>query len=288
MLLSKNKKVLVQGITGKEAQYWVEKMNDYGTDIQAGVAPGKGGQSILGIPVYDSVKEAVEQHDIDTTLMFVAPSLVETATMEAIDGGIKEIVILADGVPVHDIMRMLSYGAKNGVRIIGPNTPGLVYPGFSSIGIMPSWLPHVFQPGEIGVVSRSGSLGNEASYQVVQAGFGISHFIGIGGDLLVGTTTVEVLEEFERNDDIKGVVLIGELGGNMEEQAARFVKTMSKPVVALIAGKSSPIGVSMGHAGAIVEGTEGSVESKQKILADNGAHIANTPMEIGKLLKILV
>lgn len=288
MLLTKNKRVLIQGITGKEAGYWVEKMNDYGTDIQAGVAPGKGGQSILGIPVYDSVKEAIHEHDIDTSLMFVAPSLVETATMEAIDSGIKEIVILADGVPVHATMRILSYGAKNGVRIIGPNTPGLVYPGFSSIGIMPSWLQHVFQPGEIGVVSRSGSLGNEASYQVVQAGFGISHFIGIGGDLLVGTTTVEVLEEFEKNDDIKGVVLIGELGGNMEEQAARFIKTMSKPVVALIAGKSSPIGVSMGHAGAIVEGTEGSVESKQRILAENGAYIAHTPMEIGKLLKNLV
>ncbi|MDW7661881.1 MAG: hypothetical protein SCL54_10730 [Bacillota bacterium] len=285
MLLSKNKKVLIQGITGKESRYWVEKMSDYGTDIQAGVAPGKGGQSVVGIPVYDSVKEAVKQHALNTSLLFVAPSLVETAAMEAIDGGIKEIIILADGVPVHNTMRLLSYGSKNGVRIIGPNTPGLVYPGFSSIGIMPAWLSHVFKPGEIGIVSRSGSLGNEASYQVVQAGFGISHFIGIGGDLLVGTTTVEVLEEFEKNDDIKGVVLVGELGGNMEEQAAGFIRTMHKPVVALIAGKASPIGVSMGHAGAIVEGTEGSVESKQKILAENGAYIANTPFEIGALLK---
>lgn len=285
MLISNNKNVIVQGITGKESRYWVKKMMNYGTNIVAGIAPGKGGQSVEGIPVYDSVKDAAEKHDIDTSLIFVSPSHVETATMEAIDGGVKEIVILADGVPVHHTMRLISYGKKNGVRILGPNTPGLVYPGNSFIGIMPAWLPHVFKQGEIGVVSRSGSLGNEVSYQVVQAGFGISHFIGIGGDLLVGTTIVEVLEEFEEINYIKAIVLVGELGGNMEEQASTFIQTMSKPVFALIAGKSSPIGVSMGHAGAIVEGTEGSAENKQKILKDRGAYIANTPFEIGELLK---
>ncbi|MTI95961.1 MAG: succinate--CoA ligase subunit alpha [Firmicutes bacterium] len=287
-MLSKGMNVLVQGITGKEAGFWVERMVEYGTKVPAGVAPGRGGTEVQGIPVYDSVQEAVSAHKIDASIMFIAPRLVESAVFEAVEAGIKLIVVLADGVPVHDTMKIMAYAEQNGARIIGPNTPGLVFPGDSLIGIMPSWLPHVFKPGSIGVVTRSGSLGNEVCFQIVQAGFGISNFVGIGGDLLIGTTTVEVLKEFESCPETKGIVVVGELGGNMEEQAAQFIPEMTKPVVALIGGKTAPQGVSMGHAGAIVEGTAGSVESKQKILAENGAHIADTPFDIGRLLKELL
>jgi succinyl-CoA synthetase alpha subunit len=288
MLLSRNKKVLVQGITGVQARFWVEKMLYYGTRIKAGVAPGRGGKVICGVPVYDCVTEVLDFCDIDTSILFIAPTLVEKAAIEAIEAGIKELVILADGVPVHSTMRILAFAEREGVRVIGPNSPGLVYPGDSFIGIMPAWLPHVFQPGEIGVVSRSGSLGNEVCYQIVKSGFGISSFVGIGGDLLIGTTTIEILSEFNRCDRTKGVVLVGELGGNLEEQAASFISNMDKPVVALIGGKSAPKGTSMGHAGAIVEGVEGTAESKERILAESGAYIADTPFHIGTLLRELI
>lgn len=285
LLLDENKRVLVQGITGRESRFWVEQMKKYGTDIKAGVSPGRGGEKVSDIPVYDSVKEALKYHIIDTSIIFVAPKLAKYAAFEVIEEGIKEIIILADGVPLHDTINILALAEKEKVRIIGPNTPGCVYPDNSSIGIMPAWLDHVFKAGKIGVVSRSGSLGNEASYQISKSGLGISHFIGIGGDMLIGTTTLEVLKEFEKCDKVEGVLLVGELGGNMEEEAAKYIKKMTKPVVALIAGKVSPKGVSMGHAGAIVEGNSGTVESKQKILVENGAFIADTPNDIGKLFK---
>jgi succinyl-CoA synthetase alpha subunit len=288
MNLDSNQKVIVQGITGSESSFWVNKMVEYGTNIVAGTSPGKGGQEVEGIPVYDTVSEAVNNHQIDTSILFVPPRFARAAASEAIEAGIKQLIILADGVPVHDTMYLINLANLYGATIFGPNTPGMVFPGRSSLGIMPCWLEHVFKPGRVAVLSRSGSLGNEISYQVTRSGLGIACFIGIGGDALIGTTFIELLEELDGDEDVEGIVIVGELGGNMEETAAEYVSRMNTPVFAFIAGKTAPVGVPMGHAGALIEGASGTSTNKIKVLKENGVLVADTPDGLPDLLKLVL
>ncbi|MBI2955225.1 MAG: succinate--CoA ligase subunit alpha [Chloroflexi bacterium] len=285
MFARKNDRVLVQGVTGKEGMYWLERMLQYGTNVVAGVTPGKGGDTALGVPVYDTVQAAVERGGVDVSVQFVPPLLAKEATFEAIEAGIKRIIVLADGVPVHDSMLMLAKARHQGAHILGPNCPGVVVPGETMVGILPCWLPHVFKPGTVGVVSRSGSLGTAICYQVVKAGFGQSEVIGIGGDPVVGTTTLDALRFYARDEKTRAVVMVGELGGTMEEDAAAFVPELGKPVIALIAGRMAPQGKRMGHAGAIIQGDRGSARSKIELLEASGAAVARTPDEVGVLLR---
>lgn len=285
MNLNSNQKVIIQGITGKEANFWIKKMLEIGTNIIAGTSPGKGGGRICNIPIYNTVLEAKEFHEIDTSILFVPPKFCKVAAYEAIESDIKQIIILGDGVPVHDTMSIIALAKSKKITILGPNTPGIVFPGKGSLGIMPCWLVDVFKPGSIAVLSRSGSLGNEICYQISKSGFGISKFIGIGGDALVGTTFADLLFDLDKDDSVKGLTIVGELGGNMEEKAAKYIPKLSKPTFAFIAGKAAPVGVPMGHAGALVEGSTGSTKSKISILREKGVYVANTPGELPELIK---
>ncbi len=284
MLAKRGDRVLVQGITGREGTYWTEKMLQYGTRIVAGVTPGKGGQSVHGVPVFDTVEAAMLQRPAEVSVLFVPPMYAMAGACEATEAGIKNVVVLADGVPVHDTMVMLARASQYGARILGPNGPGMIVPGETMVGILPCWLEDVFRPGSVGVVSRSGSLGTAICHQVIRAGLGQSVVLGIGGDPIVGTTTREALEFFAQDGRTRAVVIVGELGGTMEEDAAPVVAEMGKPVVAFIAGGMAPEGKRMGHAGAIVEGDRGTVRSKTRLLAEAGAHIARTPNEVAELL----
>jgi len=285
MNLSKNQNIIIQGITGKEAKYWVKKMINYGTEVVAGSSPGKGGQYFENVPIYDTVKEAVKNHNIDTSILFIPPKYVKIAAKEAIEAGIKQLIILADGVPVHDTMSIINFAELYKTTIFGPNTPGMVFPGHSSLGIMPCWLEHVFTKGSVAILSRSGSLGNEISYQITKSGIGIAKFIGIGGDALVGTTFEEVLIELKNDSEVEGIVIVGELGGNMEEKAAERLSEINKPIFAFIAGKTAPVGIPMGHAGALIEGSSGTASSKIDILRNNGVIMADTTDQLSKILK---
>ena len=280
MLAKRGDRVVVQGITGREGQYWTERMLQYGTVVVAGVTPGKGGQQVHGVPVFDTVEAALRHSPIEASVLFVPPLLAMGAVCEAIEAGIKSVIVLADGVPVRDTMVMLAKAKQYGARILGPNGPGLIVPGETMIGILPCWLEDVFRPGPVGVISRSGSLGTAICHQVIRAGLGQSVFLGIGGDPIVGTTTREALEYFAEDERTRSVVILGELGGTMEEDAAPVVAEMGKPVVAFIAGSTAPEGKRMGHAGAIVEGDRGTARSKIKLLAEAGAYIARTPNEV--------
>lgn len=253
MNLSKNQKVIVQCITGKEVIFWVERMIEYGINIVAGTSPGKSGKRISNIEVFDTTKEVIGKYEIDISILFIPPVYVKQASFEAIEAGIKQLIILGDGVPVHDTMAIISLANIYNVTVFGPNTPGMVFPGHSSLGIMPCWLEHVFKEGSIAILSRSGSLGNEICYQVSQSGLGINKFIGIGGDALVGTTFDELLVQLEADTEVEAIVLVGELGGNMEETAAKRIPNINKPFFAFIAGRTAPVGVPMGHAGALVD-----------------------------------
>ncbi|MBI2833237.1 MAG: succinate--CoA ligase subunit alpha [Acidobacteria bacterium] len=281
-------RVLVQGITGREGSFWTERMKQYGTPIVAGVTPGKGGRAVHGVPVYDSVEAAWNGHAPDTSVLFVPPPAVKQAALDAIGCGLRRLVMLAEHVPVHDVMEVLAEARERGVEVIGPNCPGIVVPGRYSVGIMPAWARNMFQPGTVGVVSRSGSLGALVCLDMVRAGFGESAFIGIGGDPIVGTTFRDALQQFEADPGTQAVVMLGEVGGTMEEDAAAFIPEMSKPVVAFIAGTSAPEGKRMGHAGAIVAGTRGSARSKIDALRAEGAHVADVPSQVSVLLSRLL
>jgi len=285
MNLNSEQKVLIQGITGQESAYWVRRMVEYGTNIVAGTSPGRGGMERYGIPVYNTVKAALREHQIDTSIIFVPPDFTLGAALEAIEGGVKQLIILVDGVPVHHTMKIISLAEIYGVTVFGPNTPGMVFPGSCSLGIMPCWLGHLFRPGKMAILSRSGSLGNEICYQVSKTSLGISKFIGIGGDALVGTTFIDLLLELDKDDTIEGIIIVGELGGNMEETAAAYIPNLNKMVFAYITGKTAPLGVPMGHAGAIIEGSAGSSLSKIKILQNNGAVVFETPDQIPGVLR---
>ncbi|MFI5613033.1 CoA-binding protein [Amycolatopsis sp. NPDC051903] len=285
MLVTENESVVVQGLTGRQGSFWAERMAECGTRIAAGVSPGKGGREIGGVPVYDSVADATQGHDLDVSVLFVPPLAVRAAATDAITSGVGKIVLLTEHVPYHDIMHVLAEARDHGAQVLGPNTAGLVVPGVASVGIMPGFADNIFRPGSIGVISRSGSLGTLVSLNLVQAGYGQSAFIGIGGDPILGTTTLDAVRQLDADERTEAVVLVGEIGGSMEEDAAEYIATMTKPVVAFIAGRSAPPDRRMGHAGAIVSAGRGSGDSKVTALRSAGATVVDLPSGIGEALR---
>ncbi|MEM0119838.1 MAG: succinate--CoA ligase subunit alpha [Thermoprotei archaeon] len=283
ILVDESTRLVVQGITGREGSFHAAQMLAYGTKVVAGVSPGKGGLKVLdSVPVYDTVRQAVNETGANTSIIFVPAPYALDAVLESIEAGIPLTVIITEHVPPADTWKAVSYAARKGVRIIGPNCPGLISPGKAKVGIMPA---SVFKPGEIGVVSRSGTLTYEVSHQLTRSGFGQSSVIGIGGDPIVGTGFKEVLEMFEKDEATKAVVIIGEIGGDAEEKAAAYIaEHVSKPIVAYIAGRTAPPGKRMGHAGAIVSGTEGTVDAKTRAFSEAGVAVAKTPSEIPLLI----
>ncbi len=280
VLVNKNSKIIVQGITGKEGSFHAGQMIEYGTPVVGGVTPGKGGQEHLGVPVFNTVAQAVKEVAADTTIIFVPPPFAADAIMEASDAGIKIIICITEGIPVQDMVKVKSYIKDRDVRLVGPNCPGVITPGEAKVGIMPGF---IHNPGKIGIVSRSGTLTYEAVDQVTKAGMGQSTCIGIGGDPIPGTTTKDAVEMLMNDPDTEGIVMIGEIGGSMEADAAKWVKEHgTKPVVGFIAGQTAPKGRTMGHAGAIVGGAEDTAEAKMKIMAECGIHVVESPAEIGK------
>ena len=288
MLNQIDRNILIQGITGSEGSYWAKKMLDYGTQVVAGVTPGKGGQMVHGLPVYNSVREAQTDHQIDLSVIFVPARFAKGAALEVIEAGVHNVIVLTEFIPLHDVMAFLAAAKTNSTRLIGPNCPGVVFPGRDFMGIMPAWSKRLFRQGDIGVVSRSGSLGALINLNLVSAGYGQSGFIGIGGDPIVGTTFRDVLEMFEADAGTRAVVLLGEVGGPMEEEAAEYIPQMSKPVVTFIAGQNAPEGKKMGHAGAMVSGGKGTAKSKMDALRRAGAHVADVPSQITEILGEIV
>jgi len=287
IILSKEPKVIVQGITGNEGRFHTALMLGYGTRIVAGVTPGKGGQQVQDIPVYNTVSEAVTGHSADTSILFVPARFTRDAALEAIDAGIKVLVVITEGVPQKDAVEFVAKANKRGdVIIVGPNCPGLISPLHRiKVGIMPD---HIFNPGSIGIASRSGTLTYEIAWHISNAGLGQSTCVGIGGDAIVGLDFIEVLKMFKDDEETKGVVLIGEIGGNAEELAAQYIGETNypKPVVAYIAGKLAPPGKRMGHAGAIIMGSTGTAKSKIDAFTTAGVPVAKKPSDIVKLLKV--
>ena len=287
MIFRGNETVLVHGITGTQATFWSDKMKEYGTRVVGGLNPKKAGTEHLGLPVWASAKDAVSAHDgaIDCSCVIVPPAAVKPSVMDALDAGIKKIVILTEHIPVHDTMYFLSAAREAGASVIGPNTAGIATPGECFVGFMPAFNERVFKPGNIGVISRSGSLGTLVCLNMVQAGFGISAFIGIGGDPVIGTTTKDALQCLDEDPATEAIAMVGEIGGGMEEEAAGYAKTMTKPIVSFIAGAASPPGKKMGHAGAIVMGDKGSYAGKKEALEAAGVTVLSTPSGLPDVLK---
>lgn len=281
VLVNKDSKIIVQGFTGSEGTFHAEQMIEYGTNVVGGVTPGKGGQEHLGKPVFNTVKEAVEAVAADTSIIFVPPAFAADAIMEAADAGIKVVITITEGIPVADMIKAYDYIKGKDVRLIGPNCPGVITPGEAKVGIMPGF---VFKEGNVGIVSKSGTLTYEAADQVVRQGLGITTAIGIGGDPIIGTTTKEAVELLMNDDDTECIVMIGEIGGQLEADAAKWVKDNGnkKPVVGFIAGETAPKGRTMGHAGAIVGGADDTAEAKKRIMRECGIHVVDSPAEIGK------
>jgi len=283
VLVDKSTRLVVQGITGKEGTFHTKQMIEYGTNVVGGVTPGKGGTTHEGIPVFNTVAEAVEEAGANASVIYVPPSFAADAVMEAADAGIPVVVCITEGIPTLDMVRVKEYLKDKSTRLIGPNCPGIISPGKCKIGIMPG---HIHREGNIGVVSRSGTLTYEAVGQLTALGLGQSSAIGIGGDPIVGTTHVDALRLFQADDETTGIVMIGEIGGSAEEEAAAFAKeNVTKPIVAFIAGQTAPPGRRMGHAGAIIAGGKGTAAEKMKALADAGIHVVKSPADIGKAMK---
>ena len=279
VLVTKDSNVIVQGITGKEGSFHAEQMIEYGTNVVGGVTPGKGGQTHLDRPVFNTVAEAVQQAGADVSVIFVPPPFAADAIMEAANAGIKVIICITEGIPVQDMVKVRAYIEDYDTRLIGPNCPGVITPGQAKCGIMPGF---IHSPGKIGIVSRSGTLTYEAVDQVTKAGMGQSTCIGIGGDPIIGTTTKDAVELLMNDPDTEGIIMIGEIGGTMEADAARYIKEHgTKPVVGFIAGQTAPKGRTMGHAGAIVGGHEDTAEAKMKIMEECGLHVVKSPADIG-------
>lgn len=281
VLVNKDSKIIVQGFTGSEGTFHADQMIEYGTNVVGGVTPGKGGQSHLDRPVFNTVEEAVKDTGADTSIIFVPPAFAADAIMEAAEAGIKVIITITEGIPVKDMIVVADYVKSRDCRLIGPNCPGVITPGEAKVGIMPGF---VFKKGKVGVVSKSGTLTYEAADQVVKQGLGITTAIGIGGDPIIGTTTKEALEMLITDADCDAVVMIGEIGGQLEVDAARWYKEsgVKKPVIGFIAGETAPAGRTMGHAGAIVGGTEDTAQAKKKVMRECGMHVVDSPAEIGK------
>ncbi len=279
VLVNKNSKIVVQGFTGKEGTYHAGQMIEYGTNVVGGVTPGKGGQEHLGKPVFNTVSDAVKDTGADVSLIFVPPAFSGDAIMEAANAGIKVIICITEGIPVQDMVKVKEYLKNKNCRLIGPNCPGVITPGEAKVGIMPGF---IHKPGKIGIVSRSGTLTYEAVDQLTKLGLGQSTAIGIGGDPIIGTSTKEAVELFMNDSDTEGIVMIGEIGGNMEADAAYYIKENgTKPVVSFIAGATAPKGRTMGHAGAIIGGKADTAQEKKKILNECGVHVVESPADIG-------
>jgi succinyl-CoA synthetase alpha subunit len=289
IIATRNTFLLVQGITGREGSYHTQRMIEYGTQVVAGVTPGKGGTKVHGVPVYNTVEEALKKHpEINTSILFVPAPFAPDAFYEAVDAGIKTIVVITEGIPVHDEIKMISYARSKGVVVVGPNCPGVISPGERvKVGIMPE---RSFSPGSVGIVSRSGTLTYEISEALTKAGLGQSTVIGIGGDPIVGLDFIEVVEMFNKDNEAKAIVVIGEIGGDAEERLAQYVreKGMVKPIVAYIAGRTAPPGKRMGHAGAIITMGRGDAETKIKVLEASGIRVARTPIEVASIVSSML
>jgi succinyl-CoA synthetase alpha subunit len=286
VLVNKDSKVIVQGFTGSEGTFHAGQMIEYGTNVVGGVTPSKGGQTHLDRPVFNTVADAVTQKSADTSIIFVPPPFAADAIMEAANAGIKVIVCITEGIPVKDMVNAKEYIAQYDCTLIGPNCPGIITAGEAKVGIMPGF---VFKKGKIGIVSKSGTLTYEAADQVAKAGLGITTAIGIGGDPIIGTTTKEAVELLMNDPETEGIVMIGEIGGNLEADAAKWVKNNSKkPVVGFIAGETAPKGRTMGHAGAIVGGHDDTAEAKKQIMRNCGIHVVDSPADIGKKMAAIL
>ena len=281
VLVNKDSNIIVQGFTGSEGTFHATQMIEYGSNVVGGVTPGKGGQTHLDRPVFNTVAEAVEKAQANTTIIFVPPAFAADAIMEAADAGIKVIITITEGIPVADMVKASNYIADKDCRLIGPNCPGVITPGEAKVGIMPGF---VFKKGNIGIISKSGTLTYEAADQVVREGFGISTAIGIGGDPIIGTTTRDAVELFLNDPETEAIVMIGEIGGQLEAEAAKYIKETvnKKPVIGFIAGETAPAGRTMGHAGAIVGGADDTAEAKKRIMSECGIHVVDSPAAIGK------
>jgi succinyl-CoA synthetase alpha subunit len=283
VLVNKNSKIIVQGFTGSEGTFHAGQMIDYGTNVVGGVTPGKGGQEHLGKPVFNTVKEAVDKVGADTSIIFVPPAFAADAIMESADAGIKVIICITEGIPTADMVKVKAYIDDRDCTLVGPNCPGVITPDEAKVGIMPGF---IFKKGNVGIVSKSGTLTYEAADQVVKQGFGITTAIGIGGDPIIGTTTKDAVELLMNDDETEAIVMIGEIGGNLEAEAARWIKADGnrKPVVGFIAGQTAPAGRTMGHAGAIVGGADDTAQAKMAILRENGIHVVDSPAKIGEMV----
>jgi len=279
--------VLVQGITGGEGSFWTKHMIELGTRVVVGVTPGKEGQSVEGVPVYHTIRRAVADSPANAAMLFVPPRFTKDAVFEALDSGIKKIVTIADGIPLQDAIQIRKAALSCGARVVGGNTSGVISPGFAMMGMFPYWIERVYKPGRIGVMTRSGSLTNEVTAMVVRSGFGVSSLIGVGGDPVPGTRFAEMLPDYQADSDTDAVVIIGELGGTMEEEVAEAMLSgaFTKPVVAFLGGRTAPAGKRMGHAGAIVTGGKGSVADKIEAFEKAGALVADRPRMVGELLR---
>ncbi len=282
IIVNEKTRVLVQGITGNQGRFHTEQMLTYGTRIVGGVSPRKGGREIYGVPVFDTVEAALEETSVDATVLFVPAGMVKDAAFEAMENGVKVVVIIAEHVPVHDAMDIMAYAGDNDITIVGPNTFGVISPGKCKIGIMPN---QIYRPGNIGIVARSGTLSYEIANSLSTVRMGQSTVVGLGGDRIIGLSFMDVLKNFEADPQTEAVVLIGEIGGNAEEVASEYIKRMAKPVVAFLAGRSAPPGKRMGHAGAIIERGKGTYESKLSALLAGGAYVATLPWEVPDLVE---
>ena len=288
IFIDRSVRVLVQGITGSEGSFWTKHMLGIGTQVVAGVTPGKEHMQVEGIPVYHTVRRALREHPADAAMLFVPPKFTKDAVFEALDSGIRKIVTIADGIPLQEALQIRRAALYCGARVIGGNTSGVITPGVAMMGRFPYWIERVYKPGTIGVMTRSGSLTNEITAMIVRGGFGVSTLVGVGGDAVPGTRFAEMLPDFQADPSTEAVVIIGELGGTMEEEVAEALesKVFTKPLVAFLAGRTAPEGKRMGHAGAIVSGGKGTVKGKIEALERAGAYVAERPSRIGELLRI--
>jgi succinyl-CoA synthetase alpha subunit len=282
IIVDEKTRVCVQGITGRQGRFHARQMLDYGTRVVAGSGPGRGGQEVEGVPVFETVEEAVDKRGANASIIFVPAQFAKDAAFEAIDAKIQVVTIISERIPVHDALDIIAFAAAREVTVIGPNTFGVISPGKSKIGIMPN---RIYAPGPVGVVARSGTLSYEIAFNLTNAGFGQSTVVGLGGDRVIGLNFVECLRQLERDPDTTAVVMVGEIGGSAEEEAAEFIKGMAKPVVAYLAGKSAPPGKRMGHAGAIIERGRGTFAGKVEALRQGGAAVAELPSEVPALVK---
>jgi succinyl-CoA synthetase alpha subunit len=281
ILVDNDTRLVVQGLTGSEGRFHGLRNRDYGTKLVAGVTPGKGGQDVDGVPVLDTVADAVSTHGANTSMIFVPAPFAADAIYEAVDAGVHTVITITEGVPAHEMLRIHAYIRSRGVRLLGPNCPGALSPGKANVGIIPA---EIFQPGDIGLVSRSGTLTYQIGHELTQMGLGNSTIVGIGGDPVVGSSFIDILRQFEADEETKYVVMVGEIGGDEEEKAADFIETeMTKPVVAYIAGFTAPPGKTMGHAGAIISGSSGTASAKQRALEERGIRVGTTPTETAQL-----